>query len=45
MTYFALRALAEANYQITYTQLMIRLRQLLDDARFDQHPQIGRAHV
>lgn len=40
MTYFALRALAEANYQITYTQLMIRLRQLLDDARFDQHPQL-----
>jgi hypothetical protein len=40
MTYFALQAIRDANYQITYAQLHSRLRHLLDDASYPQHPQL-----
>jgi len=40
MTYFALKAIQEANYQITFQQLHTRLLHLLDDAGYPQHPQL-----
>lgn len=40
MTYFALKAIQEANYQITFQQLHTRLLDLLDDAGYPQHPQL-----
>jgi len=40
MTYFALQAIREANYKLTYSQLVSRLRHLLDEAGYPQHPQI-----
>lgn len=40
MTYFALQAIREANYQITYAQLLARLNYLLDEAGYPQHPQL-----
>lgn len=40
MTYFALQAVREANYDITYAQLHTRLRYLLDEAGYPQHPQL-----
>lgn len=40
MTYYALQAIKEANYQITYQQLHTRLTYLLDDAGYPQHPQL-----
>ncbi|MCW5979027.1 MAG: caspase family protein [Bryobacteraceae bacterium] len=40
MTYFALQAIREANYQITYSQLRARLNYLLDVAEYPQHPQL-----
>lgn len=40
MTYHALQAIREANYQITYDQLHQRLQFLLDDAGYNQHPQL-----
>jgi metacaspase-1 len=44
MTYFALKAITEAKYQITYQQLHDRLQFGLDDAGYPQHPQLeGRA--
>ncbi|MGI8638591.1 MAG: caspase family protein [Pyrinomonadaceae bacterium] len=39
MTYFALRAIREANYQLNYAQLQQRLRNL-DDEGYPQHPQL-----
>lgn len=38
MSYFALQAIREANYKLTYAQLQSRLRYLLDDAGYPQHP-------
>lgn len=40
MTYFALHAIREANYAITYRQLHDRLLFLVDDAGYPQHPQL-----
>jgi hypothetical protein len=40
MTYFSLEAIKAANYQITYQQLHSRLRYLIDDAGYPQHPQL-----
>jgi hypothetical protein len=40
MTYFALQAIKEANYQITLQQLHTRVNFLLDDAGYPQHPQL-----
>lgn len=40
MTYFALKAIQEASYKITYQQLHSRLNYLLDDAGYPQHPQL-----
>jgi metacaspase-1 len=40
MTYFALQAIRNANYQITYAQLQSRLSFLLDEAQYPQHPQL-----
>jgi hypothetical protein len=40
MTYFALQAIREAEYQITYEQLQARLFHLLDEADYPQHPQL-----
>jgi len=40
MTYFALQAIQEANYQITLQQLNERLNVLIDNAGYNQHPQL-----
>lgn len=40
MTYYALKAIAEAKYQITFQQLQSRLLFLLDDGAYPQHPQV-----
>jgi hypothetical protein len=40
MTYFALKAIQEANYQITFQQLHTRLLNFLDLAGYPQHPQL-----
>jgi hypothetical protein len=40
MTYFALKAITEANYHITYQQMHARLLFGLDDAGYPQHPQL-----
>jgi hypothetical protein len=40
MTYFALKTIAEADYEITYAQLHSRLQYQLDDAGYPQHPQL-----
>ena len=40
MTYFALKAITDAKYQITYQQLHQRLLVGLDDAGYPQHPQL-----
>ena len=40
MTYFALQAIKEANYQITLQQLHRRLLFLLDNEGYNQHPQL-----
>jgi hypothetical protein len=40
MTYFALQAIREANYEITYAQLHSRLTSLVDNAGYPQHPQL-----
>jgi hypothetical protein len=40
MTYYALKAIGEANYKITYQQLYTRILYLLDDAGYPQHPQL-----
>ena len=40
MTYYALQAIREANYRLTWAQLHARLNFLVDDAGFPQHPQL-----
>jgi hypothetical protein len=40
MTYFAIQAIREANYDITFSQLRTRLLHLLDEAGYPQHPQL-----
>jgi len=40
MTYFALKTIREADYQITYAQLYSLLQFQLDDAGYPQHPQL-----
>jgi hypothetical protein len=40
MTYHAILAIEEANYQLTYAQLADRLAFLIDDAGYPQHPQL-----
>ncbi len=40
MTYYALQAIRDANYQITYAQLVSRLNFLLDVGGYPQHPQL-----
>lgn len=40
MTYCAMQAIREADYQITFSQLFTRVNYLLDDAGYPQHPQL-----
>lgn len=40
MSYFALRAIEEADGEITWAELHSRLRALLDEAGYPQHPQL-----
>jgi hypothetical protein len=40
MTYFAIQAIREANYKITYAELERHLDHLLHKAGYPQHPQI-----
>jgi hypothetical protein len=40
MSYFALRAIEEADGELTWAQLHARLRELLDEAGYPQHPQL-----
>lgn len=40
MSYFALKAIRDANYRITWSQLHARLDVLLDAAGYNQHPQL-----
>lgn len=40
MTYYALQTIQEANYQITFQQLIERLQFLIDNEGFNQHPQL-----
>ena len=40
MTYHAIKAISDANYQLTWNQLHSRLGFLLDDAGYNQHPQL-----
>ncbi|HZA92078.1 MAG TPA: caspase family protein [Gemmatimonadales bacterium] len=40
MTYHAIQAIREANYQLTYAQLHERLGVLIDEAGYNQHPQL-----
>jgi hypothetical protein len=40
MTYYALEAIRTANYAVTYSQLHSRLRYLLENAGYPQHPQL-----
>ena len=40
MTYFAIKTIREANYEITYAQLHSLLQYQLDEAGYPQHPQL-----
>ncbi len=40
MTYYALQAIKEMNYKITFQQLHSRVLNLLDDGGYPQHPQL-----
>lgn len=40
MSYFALRAIEEADGELTWAQLHARLREFLDEAGYPQHPQL-----
>jgi hypothetical protein len=40
MTYHALKAIREADYQITYADLVARLNALLEESGYNQHPQL-----
>jgi len=40
MTYFALKAIEDSNYKISYSKLHTKLTKLLNDAGYNQHPQL-----
>jgi len=40
MTHYALKAIGEANYQITYQDLHKRLKKMLKESNFDQTPKL-----
>jgi hypothetical protein len=40
MTFHAIQAIRAADYQITWAQLHQRLQYLLDEAGYNQHPQL-----
>jgi hypothetical protein len=40
MTFCAIQAIKEANFQISYAELQTRLQEILDDEEYDQHPQL-----
>jgi len=40
MTHFALKAIREANYEVTYAQLRARVINSLEEAQYPQHPQL-----
>jgi metacaspase-1 len=40
MSYHALKAIRDAGSTITYAELAERLQTMLDDAGYDQHPQL-----
>lgn len=40
MSFFAQQAIRESNYQLTYSQLHERLLHLIDEAQYNQHPQL-----
>jgi metacaspase-1 len=40
MTYHAIKAIREADYELTYADLHERLQPMLDEAGFPQHPQL-----
>ncbi len=40
MSYHALKAIRDAGSQITWAELAERLQVMLDDAGYDQHPQL-----
>jgi hypothetical protein len=40
MSFFALKAIADADYHLTYEELGERVNALLMDARYPQHPQV-----
>jgi hypothetical protein len=40
MTYYAIRAITQAGYQLTYAELHERLLALIDEAQFNQHPRL-----
>jgi hypothetical protein len=40
MTYFAIKAIEDSKYRISYKKLHKKLLKLLNDAGFDQHPQL-----
>jgi hypothetical protein len=40
MTYYAIQAIREANYRITYAQLHARVNYLLNQAGYPQHPRL-----
>ena len=46
MTYHAIKAIEDANYQITYTELRDKLGPMLEKAGYQQHPQLeGESHA
>ncbi len=45
MTYHAIKAIQEANYRLTYSQLATRLAYLIDEAGYNQHPQLEGARA
>jgi hypothetical protein len=46
MTYFSLKAIADAGYSITYRDLETKVNELLADAGYPQHPQLeGRSEA
>ena len=40
MTFFALQAIRDADYRITWSKLSARLRTLLEENGYPQHPQL-----
>jgi hypothetical protein len=46
MTYFAVKAIEEAGYDLTYADLAARLGSMLETAGYNQHPQLeGESHA